>query len=36
MKSILVNGLDSKPLPEGTPTKEPVQHPNIRGNSYYN
>jgi transposase len=36
MKSILVNGLDSKPLPEHVPAKEPVLHPNIRGNSYYN
>lgn len=36
MKSILANGLDSKPLPERAPAKEPVQHPNIRGNSYYN
>ena len=36
MKSILVNGLDSKPLPEEVPAKEPMQHSNIRGNSYYN
>jgi transposase len=35
MKSILANGLDSKPLPELVPAKEPVLHPNIRGNSYY-
>jgi transposase len=35
MKSILANGLDSKPLPEPAPVKEPVQHSNIRGNSYY-
>jgi transposase len=36
MKSILANGLDSKPLPERALAKQPVQHPNIRGNSYYN
>ena len=36
MKSILANGLDSKPLPERVSVKESVQHPNIRGNSYYN
>jgi len=35
MKSILANGLDSKPVPEPAAVKEPVQHPNIRGNSYY-
>jgi len=35
MKSILANGLDSKPLPEREPAKEPVVHPNIRGNDYY-
>lgn len=35
MKSILTNGLDSKPLPEPVSVKEPLQHPNIRGNSYY-
>ena len=35
MKSILVNGLDSKPLPEPVPAKEPVLHSNIRGNNYY-
>ena len=36
LKSILANGLDSKPLP-GTPgpAKQPVKHPNIRGNEYY-
>jgi transposase len=35
MKSILANGLDSKPLPERALAKEPVVHSNIRGNSYY-
>jgi transposase len=35
LKSILVNGLDSIPLPESTPVKEPVAHSNIRGNQYY-
>jgi transposase len=36
LKSILINGLDSKPLPgEVPPSKPPVLHPNIRGNEYY-
>jgi len=36
LKSILVNGLDSKPLPEQTGTpKLSVIHPNIRGTKYY-
>ena len=35
LKSILANGLDSKPLPGQAPSKAPVMHPNIRGNSYY-
>jgi hypothetical protein len=36
LKSILVNGLDSKPLPvETSPVKPSLIHPNIRGNEYY-
>lgn len=35
LKSILANGLDSKPLPGQAPAKDPVMHSNIRGNSYY-
>ena len=35
LKSILANGLESKPLPGQAPSKEPVMHSNIRGNSYY-
>lgn len=35
LKSILANGLDSKPLPGQVPPKEPVLHSNIRGTSYY-
>lgn len=36
LKSILANGLDSKPLPEPiSPSKQSVIHPNIRGNGYY-
>jgi transposase len=35
LKSILVNGLDSKPLPVQEPSKEAVMHPNIRGKAYY-
>ena len=35
LKSILVNGLDSKPLPERVIAKPFVIHPNIRGNEYY-
>ncbi len=35
LKSILKNGLDSKPLPGQIPSKQPVMHPNIRGNDYY-
>ena len=36
LKSILSNGLDSKPLPgEVPPSKPSVLHPNIRGNEYY-
>jgi len=36
MKSILVNGLDSKPLPEPVPVQQSVLHQNIRGSEYYN
>ena len=36
LKSILVNGLDSKPLPAQILAKPFVIHPNIRGNNYYN
>ena len=36
LKSILVNGLDSKPLPAQILAKPFVIHPNIRGNDYYN
>ena len=36
LKSILVNGLDSKPLPAQILAKPFVIHPNIRGNQYYN
>jgi len=35
LKSILANGLELKPLPGQAPSKEPVMHSNIRGNSYY-
>jgi transposase len=35
LKSIRANGLESKPLPGHLPAKEPVMHPNIRGNGYY-
>jgi transposase len=35
LKSILVNGLDSKPLPEQTVTKPGVIHSNLRGKNYY-
>jgi transposase len=36
LKSILVKGLDSKPLPgQSSTSKAPVIHPNIRGNGYY-
>jgi hypothetical protein len=35
LKSILVNGLDSKPLPEPVSPNEPVAHPNVRGPGYY-
>jgi len=36
VKSILLNGLDSKPLPgEAPPSRPSVIHPNIRGNGYY-
>ena len=35
LKSILANGLESKPLPGQAPSIEPVMHSNIRGNSYY-
>ena len=35
LKSILVNGLDSKPLPLQTVTKPGVIHPNLRGKNYY-
>jgi transposase len=35
MKSILTNGLDAKPLPQQTPAHQPLNHPNIRGNTYY-
>lgn len=33
--SILERGLDQQPLPEPQPVAVPIQHPNIRGNSYY-
>ena len=36
LKSILVNGLDSKPLPAQILAKPFIIHPNIRGNDYYN
>jgi transposase len=36
LKSILVNGLDSKPLPIQLAIKPAVIHSNIRGNEYYN
>jgi hypothetical protein len=35
LKSILANSLDSKPLPGQALSKEPVNHSNIRGKSYY-
>jgi len=35
LKSILVNGLDSKPLPVQTEVKPGVVHPNLRGKKYY-
>ena len=35
LKSILTNGLDSKPLSGQAPSKEPVIHTNIRGKGYY-
>jgi len=35
LKSILVNGLDSKPLPVQTATKPDVIHSNLRGKNYY-
>ena len=36
LKSILKNGLDSKPLPGQTaPQQQAIIHPNIRGNKYY-
>jgi transposase len=35
MKSILQNGLDSKPLPQQTSAKDPIVHPNLRSEGYY-
>jgi len=36
LKSILINGLDKKPLPGEAGTVKPsIIHPNIRGNEYY-
>jgi transposase len=36
LKSILKNGLDSKPLPgQSNPQQQAIIHPNIRGNKYY-
>ena len=37
IESILKNGLDGQPLPEGdAPAKAPISHDNIRGAHYYN
>ena len=36
IRSILENKLDEQPLPdEAAPAGEPVDHPNLRGRSYY-
>ena len=35
IESILKKGLDRRPLPQPAPTKEPVQHENVRGADYY-
>jgi transposase len=35
LKSILVNGFDSKPLPEQTRPPQAILHANVRGNTYY-
>lgn len=35
MKSILQNGLDAKPLPQQVPAQKPLNHPNIRGTTYF-
>jgi transposase len=35
VESILKNGLDRKPLPDGKPEDAPIDHANIRGGQYY-
>jgi hypothetical protein len=35
VKSILRNGLDREPLEETLPSVAPIDHPNIRGATYY-
>lgn len=36
IRSILKNGLDTKPLPEPGTASKPIRHTNIRGKKYYN
>ena len=36
LESILKHGLDHQPLPEAPTTTETLEHPNVRGASYYN
>jgi hypothetical protein len=35
VKSILVSGLDRQPMLELVPSRNPVEHENIRGANYY-
>jgi transposase len=35
VNSILKNGLDKQPLPSTQRAAQPIDHPNIRGNHYY-